>query len=101
MGRVVARLADLAFVTSDNPRTEDPDGIIDDVVAGMDGASFRRVTDRRQAIAAALLEARPGDLVLLAGKGHESYQVLGREKHSFDEKVIVSEVMAGLEGGLA
>jgi UDP-N-acetylmuramoyl-L-alanyl-D-glutamate--2,6-diaminopimelate ligase len=101
MGGVVARLADLAFVTSDNPRTEDPDGIIDDVVAGMGGATFQRVTDRRQAIAAALLEARPGDLVLLAGKGHESYQVLGREKHSFDEKVIVSEVMAGLEGGLA
>lgn len=101
MGAVVARLADLAFVTSDNPRTEDPDGIIDDVVAGMGGASFRQVADRREAIAGALLEARPGDLVLLAGKGHESYQVLGREKHSFDEKVIVSEVMAGLEGGLA
>lgn len=99
MGAVVARMADLAFVTSDNPRTEDPDRIIDDVVEGMGEASFSRVTDRREAIAAALTEARPGDLVLLAGKGHESYQVLGREKHPFDEKAIVREVMAGLEGG--
>jgi len=100
MGEVVARLADLAFVTSDNPRTEDPDRIIDDVVAGMGGADFRRVTDRREAIASALTEARPGDLVLLAGKGHESYQVLGKEKHSFDEKAIVGEIMTGLKGGL-
>jgi UDP-N-acetylmuramoyl-L-alanyl-D-glutamate--2,6-diaminopimelate ligase len=89
MGEVVADGADLAFVTSDNPRTEDPDRIIDDILEGMKGAVFRRVTDRREAIAAALEEIHPGDLLLLAGKGHESYQVLGREKHPFDEAAIV------------
>jgi UDP-N-acetylmuramoyl-L-alanyl-D-glutamate--2,6-diaminopimelate ligase len=93
MGEVVARLADLAFVTSDNPRTEDPDRIIDGILGGMKGAAFRRVTDRRKAISAALEEARPGDLVLLAGKGHESYQVLGREKHPFDEAAIVRSIL--------
>ena len=95
----MARLADLAVVTSDNPRTEDPDRIIDDVLAGMEGASFLRETDRRKAIALALAEAREGDLVVLAGKGHESYQVLGREKHPFDEKAIVREAMERLGGG--
>ena len=93
MGEVVARLADVAFVTSDNPRTEDPDRIIDDVVAGMKGVGLRRVTDRREAIAEALTEARPGDLLLLAGKGHESYQVIGREKLPFDEGGIVREIL--------
>lgn len=93
MGEVVARLADLAFVTSDNPRTEDPDRIIDEVVEGMEGAALRRVTDRREAIAEALKEARPGDLLLLAGKGHESYQVVGREKRPFDEAGIVRGIL--------
>jgi UDP-N-acetylmuramoyl-L-alanyl-D-glutamate--2,6-diaminopimelate ligase len=95
MGEVVARTADLAFVTSDNPRTEDPDLIINDVVAGMGSASFQRITDRRQAISRAIAEARPGDLVVLAGKGHESYQVIGREKIPFDEPAIVREAMGG------
>ena len=98
MGEVVADWTDLAFVTSDNPRTEDPDRIIDDILEGMKGVVFRRVTDRRQAIAAALEETRPGDLLLLAGKGHESYQVLGREKHPFDEAAIVRGLVAGGKG---
>jgi UDP-N-acetylmuramoyl-L-alanyl-D-glutamate--2,6-diaminopimelate ligase len=93
MGAAAARLADLAFVTSDNPRTEDPDAIIDDVVAGMDDAPHRRIADRRRAIEAALEEARPGDLLLLAGKGHESYQVVGREALPFDEGAIVRELL--------
>jgi UDP-N-acetylmuramoyl-L-alanyl-D-glutamate--2,6-diaminopimelate ligase len=93
MGEVVARLADLAVVTSDNPRTEDPERIIDDVLEGMDGAHLLREADRRAAIAMAVKEARPGDLLLLAGKGHESYQVLGREKHPFDEAAIALEAL--------
>jgi UDP-N-acetylmuramoyl-L-alanyl-D-glutamate--2,6-diaminopimelate ligase len=93
MGSVVARLADLAFVTSDNPRTEDPEAIIEQVVAGMAGAQLRRIADRREAIAAALAEARPGDLLLLAGKGHESYQVVGRERRPFPEAAIVRELI--------
>ncbi len=94
MGDVVARLADLSFVTSDNPRTEDPEVIIDEVVAGMGEAPFQRFPDRREAIAEALTEARPGDLLLLAGKGHETYQVVGQERLPFDESSIVRELLA-------
>jgi UDP-N-acetylmuramoyl-L-alanyl-D-glutamate--2,6-diaminopimelate ligase len=93
MGAAAARLADLAFVTSDNPRTEDPEVIIDDVVAGMGDGPYRRIADRRAAIGAALEEARPGDLLLLAGKGHESYQVVGLEASPFDEGAIVRDLL--------
>ena len=89
MGRIAADHADLAIVTSDNPRTEDPDRIIDDVVAGMPGTTHTRAVDRRDAIALALEEAGAGDTILLAGKGHETYQVLGTEKVPFDEREIV------------
>jgi len=94
MGDVVARLADLSFVTSDNPRTEDPEVIIDEVVAGMGEALYQRFSDRREAIAEALAEAGPGDLLLLAGKGHETYQVVGQERLPFDESSIVRELLA-------
>lgn len=89
MGRIAALAADLTIVTSDNPRTENPDAIIDDIVAGMAGAPHVRIADRRAAIAAALDGAGPGDTVLLAGKGHETYQVIGTEKLPFDEREIV------------
>jgi UDP-N-acetylmuramoyl-L-alanyl-D-glutamate--2,6-diaminopimelate ligase len=93
MGGIADRLADLAIVTSDNPRTEDPEGIIDEVVAGMSG-SYVRIADRRQAIAAALGRVSEGDTLLLAGKGHETYQVIGTVKHPFDERSIVAELAA-------
>jgi UDP-N-acetylmuramoyl-L-alanyl-D-glutamate--2,6-diaminopimelate ligase len=89
MGRIAADRSDLAIVTSDNPRTEDPDRIIDDVVAGMGGANCLRITDRREAIARALDLAGTGDTLVLAGKGHETYQVVGTTKHPFDEGEIV------------
>lgn len=89
MGRLAAELADLPVVTSDNPRTEDPDQIIDDVERGMGSGPRLRITDRRKAIIAALDEAAAGDTVLLAGKGHETYQVIGTEKLPFDERTIV------------
>jgi len=89
MGRVVARWADLPVVTSDNPRTEDPEAIVDDVVAGMGGAAYERIVDRRAAIHRALELAEPGDVVVLAGKGHERYQIVGRERLPFDEREIV------------
>ncbi len=95
MGKIAEQLADLAIVTSDNPRTEQPDTIIDQIVAGMTNGAYKRVTDRRSAIAHGLQEARAGDLVLLAGKGHENYQILGNTKHSFDERAIVRELLAG------
>ena len=92
MGEVAARLADIAIVTSDNPRTEDPERILDEVEAGMRGKAHHRVTDRREAIALAMKLARPGDTLLLAGKGHEMYQVIGTVKHPFDERAIVREL---------
>jgi UDP-N-acetylmuramoyl-L-alanyl-D-glutamate--2,6-diaminopimelate ligase len=93
MGEIAQRLADWAIVTSDNPRTEDPDAIIDQIVDGMKGGEFTRITDRRTAIKTALEGAQAGDLILLAGKGHENYQILGTTKHSFDERVIVRELL--------
>jgi UDP-N-acetylmuramoyl-L-alanyl-D-glutamate--2,6-diaminopimelate ligase len=93
MGGVAARGADLAIVTSDNPRTEDPEAIVDDIVAGMRGASYERITDRRDAIARALAVARPGDVVVLAGKGHETYQIVGTERRPFDERTVVREIL--------
>lgn len=89
MGRACAEHADLSFVTSDNPRTENPEVILDDVEAGMGTAPRRRMADRRTAILAALAEARLGDTLLLAGKGHETYQVIGTTKLPFDEREIV------------
>ena len=94
MGRVAAALADRVVVTSDNPRTEDPDAIIDGIVAGIEagpGGSVERITDRIEAIGYALDRAEPGDVVLLAGKGHETYQVLGTETVELDERRVVRE----------
>ena len=91
MGRIAVAHADLAIVTSDNPRTEDPERIIDEIEAGMGGADHLRCTDRRAAIRLALDAAREGDTVLLAGKGHETYQVVGTTKVPFDERDIVRE----------
>jgi UDP-N-acetylmuramoyl-L-alanyl-D-glutamate--2,6-diaminopimelate ligase len=92
MGGIAERLADLAIVTSDNPRTEDPDAIIDAIEAGM-GTGHERITDRRDAIARAIELARAGDVILLAGKGHETYQVIGTTKHPFDERVVVADIL--------
>jgi UDP-N-acetylmuramoyl-L-alanyl-D-glutamate--2,6-diaminopimelate ligase len=95
MGGIAVRDADLAVVTSDNPRTEDPDRILDDIEAGMDRLPHVRITDRRAAIHHAIDVARDGDCVLLAGKGHETYQVVGREYFPFDEREIVRAALAG------
>jgi len=96
MGRIAGTTADMAIVSSDNPRTEDPEAIIDDVVAGFPaGVGFRRIPDRREAIRSAMAMAGPRDTVLLAGKGHETYQVLGTRKVPFDEREIVLEIVDG------
>ena len=92
MGEIAQRKADLAIVTSDNPRTEDPDAILDDIEVGMQGP-HERIVDRHRAIERALELADSNDVVLLAGKGHETYQVRGTTKYPFDEKVIVNELM--------
>jgi UDP-N-acetylmuramoyl-L-alanyl-D-glutamate--2,6-diaminopimelate ligase len=72
--------------------------IVDDIVAGMHGGSYERITDRRAAIARALEVARAGDVVVLAGKGHETYQIVGNERRPFDERTVVREI---LESGRA
>jgi len=93
MGAIAEREADCAIVTSDNPRTEDPDAIIDDIEEGMHASQHERVTDRLRAIRRAIDLANDGDIVLLAGKGHETYQIRGSTSYSFDEKKIVQEII--------
>ena len=95
MGCIAADNADLVVVTSDNPRTEDPDEIIREIVAGMKDkrTPTKVICDRREAIAWAIDNAAPGDVLLLAGKGHEDYQVVGHEKHHMDEREIVSDCL--------
>jgi len=94
MGEIAARLADVAIVTSDNPRTEDPEHILDDIEAGMNARPHYRITDRKAAIGQALELAREGDTILLAGKGHETYQIVGTTKHPFDEREVVRSLGA-------
>jgi UDP-N-acetylmuramoyl-L-alanyl-D-glutamate--2,6-diaminopimelate ligase len=97
MGGVVGRLADVAIVTSDNPRTEDPTSIIDEIVPGLseftsefDGErGFEIVADRRAAIERAVNISRAGDVVIVAGKGHEDYQIIGTEKRDFDDRKVL------------
>jgi UDP-N-acetylmuramoyl-L-alanyl-D-glutamate--2,6-diaminopimelate ligase len=99
MGEIAEKAADCAIVTSDNPRTEDPDVIIDDIEAGMRLSKHERVTDRLGAIKRALEIAEPDDIVLLAGKGHETYQIRGTSSYPFDEKEIVREISGKREAG--
>jgi len=93
MGAAVARLADLAVVTSDNPRTEDPRAIIDMILPAVPRPFFVDV-DRRTAIRAAIAEAVPGDIVVIAGKGHEDYQILGKTKIHFDDREEAGDAVA-------
>jgi UDP-N-acetylmuramoyl-L-alanyl-D-glutamate--2,6-diaminopimelate ligase len=95
MGGIAEQLADHVILTSDNPRTEDPDKIIDAIEAGMQNRTHERIEDRRAAIARAIETAdRERDIVLLAGKGHETYQVRGTERFPFDEAEIVHRILA-------
>jgi len=96
MAEAVRRFADIVVLTSDNPRTENPERILDDLATGLEGLDYARIADRRSAIRHALEIAREGDTVVLAGKGHETYQVLGREKRAFDERVVVRECLSEL-----
>ena len=95
MGEVSGRLADLTIITSDNPRFEEPLDIIADIVTGMkktDGA-YVQIPDRKEAIAFAMKEAKSGDIVVLAGKGHEDYQEIKGVKYPMDERVLIREIL--------
>jgi UDP-N-acetylmuramoyl-L-alanyl-D-glutamate--2,6-diaminopimelate ligase len=94
MGEIAARLADWAILTSDNPRSEDPEAILDEVEAGMDDVPHDREVDRRRAIARAVELAEPGDVVVIAGKGHEQGQEFADgHKEPFDDRVVAAEAL--------
>ncbi len=101
MGAIAGELADLAVVTSDNPRTEDPLDIISDILSGMEGAdaALHVEPDRREAIAWALEQGCPGDVIVLAGKGHETYQEIDGVRHHMDEREIVADWFKRIEEG--
>jgi len=101
MGAIGRELSDILIVTSDNPRTESPEGILDDIEAGVlegkaDHKPYLRITDRKEAIKQAISMARESDTVLIAGKGHEDYQILGTKKYPFDDRVIARETITDL-----
>ena len=95
MGDIAQRLSDICIVTSDNPRTEDPQLIINDILKGLDSSkeNYKVVIDRKEAIKEAIEMARKGDVILIAGKGHENYQIIGKVKHHFDDKEIANEFL--------
>lgn len=94
MGRIAELFGDVAIITSDNPRTESPEEIIKDIQAGFKGGPHQSIVDRHDAIRAAINLAQPDDVILLAGKGHETYQVIGTERIPFDEKEIVQSIVS-------
>ena len=100
MGQIAAKYADRVVVTSDNPRTEQPEDIINDIKAGMDTAARAKsvfITDRAEAIRSAILFATAGAVILVAGKGHEDYQIIGTVKHHFDDKEVIAGVFDSIK----
>lgn len=100
MGEIAARLSDVVIVTSDNPRTEDPQQILDDIVpglqaAGLESGQYELIVDRKAAIEYAVAAAQPGDVVLIAGKGHETYQDINGVKTDFDDRLTAKEAIRG------
>ncbi|PYV41681.1 MAG: UDP-N-acetylmuramoyl-L-alanyl-D-glutamate--2,6-diaminopimelate ligase [Acidobacteria bacterium] len=103
MGDIASRLSDLVFATSDNPRSEDPKQILAEIEPGLQQgkAQYRLIVDRGEAIAAAIHSARRGDVVLIAGKGHEDYQVIGNKTVPFDDRQLARQILTQIrhEGG--
>lgn len=99
MGEAASVGSDFLIVTSDNPRTEDPDQIIKEVLLGISGVDYVALRDRREAIWSACRMAKSGDTILIAGKGHETYQIFGTEVHPFDDREVAREALRGLGYG--
>ena len=95
LGRVGSEIADLVIITSDNPRHEDPMAIIKDIVVGIEKTNYLAIENRSEAIRLALKMAEPGDVVVLAGKGHETYQINNEGVIHFDEREVVDEILSG------
>ena len=98
MGRVAGENSDIVFITSDNPRTEDPLKIISEIETGVaeTGVKYFAVSDRREAIYRAIALAKPDDVVIVAGKGHETYQIVGNDKFHFDDREVALDAIAKL-----
>jgi UDP-N-acetylmuramoyl-L-alanyl-D-glutamate--2,6-diaminopimelate ligase len=98
MGRVAGENSDVVFITSDNPRTEDPVKIISEIEAGVkeSGTVYFAVSDRREAINRAIAIAKPADVVIIAGKGHETYQIIGNDKFHFDDREVAADMISKL-----
>jgi UDP-N-acetylmuramoyl-L-alanyl-D-glutamate--2,6-diaminopimelate ligase len=96
MGKIASDMADHSFVTSDNPRSEEPEAIIEDIKRGFTRSNYEIIVDRKEAIAAALKMAKPSDMVLIAGKGHERYQIFKDRTIDFNEPAIVREILQGV-----
>jgi len=97
MARIAVMLADQVILTSDNPRTEDPVAILDDMWAGVGKdrhENVLRITDPKEAIRTAVMMAKPGDIILVAGKGHEKYQEINGQRYPFDDKTVLAEALA-------
>jgi UDP-N-acetylmuramoyl-L-alanyl-D-glutamate--2,6-diaminopimelate ligase len=96
MGQIASRMSEITIVTSDNPRSEPPERIMDEIEKGIDMTETRyiRESNRGQAIRLALSLARTNDLVLVAGKGHESYQIVGDQEFPFDDREVISEYLS-------
>ena len=101
MGKIAAELSDFVIITSDNPRTEDPEAILDEIEPGLQGIGtpYLRICDRVEAIHRVMDLAEDGDVILLAGKGHEDYQIVGHEKHHMDEREIIAQYLREKETG--
>ena len=96
MGKIATQKSTLAIITSDNPRTEDPNAIIKEIEAGVEPQYFSKYTsipDRKEAIKMAIKFAEPKDIIVVAGKGHETYQEINGVKHHFDDKEIIRELL--------
>ena len=88
MGKVATEMADLVFITSDNPRSEKPASIVMDILRGISKNNYSVVLKREKAIQRSILAAKQGDIVLIAGKGHEAYQIIGNKRIHFDDREI-------------
>ena len=99
MGNIASRFADNVIVTSDNPRTENPTAIIEDILEGLEGlpTPYKVIENRIEAIKYAIKTARPDDIIVLAGKGHETYQILSTGKIHLDEREVVAEALKETE----
>ncbi len=98
MGAAAGKYSDLAIITSDNPRTEDPMKIIAEVEAAVKetGTPYLTIPDRREAIHRAVSKAEKGDVIIIAGKGHETYQIIGSDKFHFDDREVAKEALQAL-----